>query len=539
MAAKDWNLRICYLNAAGFDREVTVDAEGMARPADAVRELGIAVRTKKGAGYSTRRATVCPASEITLTAVTYELRGVGLEDARALYLNGYNSWTDSVEHDPHDGMRGLVGVPKPVVDRWVLDSSGDYRFVAQDARPGHQHGFGYGYLRHGALTTLLGGLDEDGGFTVIHEDLEADALRFEKEPPRGALAVGEEREVFSLAVCRGTFDEAFACWLKLAGITRRVAPALVGYSSWYRHYGNISADKLLQDLDEVITLLGGCELGACQPVFQIDDGYTRVGDWLEYDDARFPKGLAPLAAKTAEAGLMPGLWLAPFMAEEKSRLYHDHKDWLLHDEAGELVHAGSNWSGAYALDLDVPEAREYVRTCLSTVTREWGFRLLKLDFLYAACLLPSATQNRGQRMAEALDFLRSCVPEGTYFDLCGVPLVSAFGRTEYCRIGPDVGLDWDDVPYMRALHRERVSTKRSLANTKARAHLDGRVFRNDPDVFFLRRDVKLTDEQRADLLASDATLGGVFFTSDAVGEWDAGQLYDFKLALKRYVEREA
>ena len=174
-----------------------------------------------------------------------------------------------------------------------------------------------------------------------------------------------------------------------------------------------------------------------------------------------------------------------------------------------------------------------VRTRQRSDSRERFFRSRRSH------TLPSATQNRGQRMAEALDFLRSCVPEGTYFDLCGVPLVSAFGRTEYCRIGPDVGLDWDDVPYMRTLHRERVSTKRSLANTKARAHLDGRVFRNDPDVFFLRRDVKLTDEQRADLLASDAMLGGVFFTSDAVGEWDAGQLYDFKLALKRYVEREA
>ena len=129
---------------------------------------------------------------------------------------------------------------------------------------------------------------------------------------------------------------------------------------------------------------------------------------------------------------------------------------------------------------------------MGTVTREWGFRLLKLDFLFAACMVPHDGLNRGQLMADALGLLRESVPEGVAFDLCGVPLASALGRTEYCRIGCDVGLDWDDVPYMRLLHRERVSTKRSLANTRGRAHLDGRAFRNDPDVFFLRDDVKLT-----------------------------------------------
>ena len=91
---------------------------------------------------------------------------------------------------------------------------------------------------------------------------------------------------------------------------------------------------------------------------------------------------------------------------------------------------------------------------------------------------------------------------------------------------------------MRLLHRERVSTKRSLANTRGRAHLDRRAFRNDPDVFFLRRDVRLTREQRDDLIGADAALGGMFLTSDDVAAWDEGQRLAFQLALSVFVGKE-
>ena len=116
-------------------------------------------------------------------------------------------------------------------------------------------------------------------------------------------------------------------------------------------------------------------------------------------------------------------------------------------------------------------------------------------------------------MADAIGLLRQSAASGTWFDLCGVPIGSALGRTEFCRIGCDVGLDWDGAAYMRGTGRERVSTKNSLANTRGRAHLDGRAFRCDPDVFFLRPDVRLTDEQRAELLEADSTLGGVLFVA--------------------------
>ena len=519
--------------AGGEQREVRVDAQGIARPVDAALELGVS--TVRGARV--RRVRVCPTKPVTMTLCEAELR-CDVAGADAILLNGYNSWTDTCERRVRDAMRGLHGVPRRLIDNWALDGSGDYRFTVADHRPGRQHGFGYGYLRYGDDVLLRGSLDEDSGFTTIREDLPHGLIGLSKEVPCRMLQAGEQVELMSFALVEGELNEALDAWLRLAHITPRPAVPLVGFSSWYRYYDQIDHESLKGDLAAVQRLLADCDLGPCQGIFQIDDGYATVGDWTSPHEDRFPRGMKRLADDIRVKGLLPGLWMAPFVCSVDSDVYRDHQDWLLRDENGAPVCTGSHWNGAYALDTLNPAVREHVRRSLWTATHDWGYRMLKLDFLYGACMLPHGGMNRGELMADALDLLRASVPEEVSFDLCGVPLSSAMGRTEYCRIGCDVGLDWDDVPWMRLLHRERVSTKRSLANTRGRAHLDRRAFRNDPDVFFLRRDVRLTREQRDDLIGADAALGGMFLTSDDVAAWDEGQRLAFQLALSVFVGKE-
>lgn len=529
---------IGYEKADGSEAgSLAVDASGYAHPARVARELGLTVRRIVGEGATAWRVSARPEAGLRVTDIEARIGGLGLRTADALFLNGYNSWTDSVERAPIAAMRGLEGIPRGVVERWGLDGSGDYRFVAQDIRPGFQHGFGYAYVRHDDEVLLVGSLDEDSGFTLIREAMTKDSLTLHKEPPAAALAVGELRELMSFAIVEGDLDAAVDGWLRRAGVFARPAVPVVGFSSWYRHYDDIDQFKMAGDLQAVSRLFEGRELGGCRKVFQIDDGYACVGDWTLPYARRFPDGMDSMARRISDAGFAPGLWMAPFVCSSDSQLFRDHPDWIMRDEAGKAVSTGSHWNGAFALDTLNPQVRAHVRASLRTATEDWGFRFLKLDFLYGACMVPHGGMNRGQLVADALDLVRETVGDEVVLDFCGVPLLSAFGRAEYCRIGCDVGLDWDDVPYMRLLHRERVSTKRSLANTRGRAHLDGRAFRNDPDVFFLRKDVKLTDAQRSDLIEADATLGGVFFTSDDVGSWDADQLAAFEAALATFVAR--
>ena len=107
---------------------------------------------------------------------------------------------------------------------------------------------------------------------------------------------------------------------------------------------------------------------------------------------------------------------------------------------------------------------------------------------------------------------------------CGVPVMPAFGVVDYCRIGCDVSLDWDDVWYMRLFHRERVSTKQSIGNTVFRRQLNGRAYGSDPDVFFLREEnCKLTSQQKEKLATVNALFSGILLTSDMPSRYTPAQ----------------
>ncbi len=507
---------------------VAVDTAGDARPADAARKLGLVTRR---AGQ-TWRVQVTPQVPLTVTGVRAEL-GCDVRRASAIYLNGYQSWTDSVERPVWEAMPGLAYVPRKIVEKYALDWSGDYRFVKDNVLPGRQHGFGYGYLRYGDQVLLAGSLDEASGFTVIHEDAVNNRLTFEKEAPVGMLAAGKTRELMGLFVDLGDLGAVLDAWLAAAGIAALPARKVFGYTSWYRHYGDISEKCLMHDLEGLDNVTAELLHPGADVLFQVDDGYAKVGDWMRPDPAKFPQGMAALAASAHEKGMLAGIWQAPFICERKSRLAAEHPDWLLNLPGTEG--ANFNWSGALVLDTLNLQVRAYVAECLRTATAEWGYDLLKLDFLFAACMVAHGGKNRGELMADAIELIRASVAPGTRLLFCGVPLMSAFGTCEYCRVGCDVGLDWDDKPHMRLLHRERISTKMSLANAFGRAHLNGRAFGCDPDVFFLRDDVDLTSGQRARMLGVDARSGNVLLTSDDMGAWNKEQLEQYHAMLEVFL----
>lgn len=166
------------------------------------------------------------------------------------------------------------------------------------------------------------------------------------------------------------------------------------------------------------------------------------------------------------------------------------------------------------MDIYNTEVREYIKHVFSVILNDWGYDMVKLDFLYAVCLMPRKDKTRGQIMTEAMEFLRECAGEKIILGR-GVPLGPAFGLVDYCRIGCDVSLDWDDKFYMKLFHRERVSTLNAIRNAIGRRHLNGRAFLNDPDVFLLREDnISLSKNQKETLAVVNNIFGSLLFTSD-------------------------
>lgn len=162
------------------------------------------------------------------------------------------------------------------------------------------------------------------------------------------------------------------------------------------------------------------------------------------------------------------------------------------------------------------------------VLNQWGFDMVKLDFLYAACITPRNNKSRGQLMCEAMDFIRDCVGDKLILG-CGVPLMPAFGKVDFCRVGADVCLDWR---FNKMGVREDVSTANTVNCTVFRRGLNGRGFMNDPDVFLLRdENTKLTFEQRKLLAQINSVFGSLLFVSDNVANYNELQKQAFSNAV--------
>ncbi len=478
--------------------------------------------TNKDGVISASVSSATPIELLRLSAeFEYEFKSVS-----RVYLNGYQSWTDSVEHPINGKLRGVDHIPKPIADKYAFSQYGDYTFTRYSSKKGVMHGFTYGYIRSYDMYDFIGSLNENSGFTTIRTDCGFGRVLAFKECSE--LHIEDHFEGLKLYIGSGSEEEVFDRWFELMDIPKRDIPKIHGYTSWYRHYQDISEEILIKDLEQ-------SDIGE-DDIFQIDDGWqTAVGDWLSIDEKKFPSGLKAVTDRIAELGKgKAGIWLAPFVCEEKSELFKSHKEWLLKDKNGRVVKGGSNWSGFYALDIYNEGFRAYLKEVFDTIINKWGFgRLLKLDFLYAACIVPRRDKTRGMIMADAIDLLRELAGDTAILG-CGVPLASVFGKVEYCRVGCDVSLDWDDKPYMKLMHRERPSTMNCILNSVFRRQLNGRAFGCDPDVYLLRdTENTMTAAQRRCLAEINALTGSVWFTSDNAKDYGDEQkkMYQDAIAL--------
>ncbi len=456
------------------------------------------------------RMTVVPRKPTRIQAITLTM-GFEVSNLSAVFSNGFQSWSESREYRPTEKMRGMCAAGH----LFKLDRIGDYRFVRYPRKPGRFISHGYTYFKKAdGRIVLVGSVCEAEGYTIFDIDTHTRTLMVRKECE--GMILSRPTVLLDLVILEGPEQDVFASFFAEKGISAQPKKTLTGWTSWYQYYTDISEEILIDNLRQLR------EKHVPIDVFQIDDGYqTSVGDWLSIKPS-FPSGMKYLADSAREAGFMPGIWLAPFVCSKHSLLYKEHTEWLLKDSSGRPVPAGwiPLWGGtAYALDIFHGEVRSYLRSVFATVFEEWGFDLVKLDFLYAAALVPHRGRTRGQIMAEALAFLRELLGGRTAIG-CGVPLWSSAGMFECCRIGSDVALKWEDRLLRRLGYRERVSTINSLRSTIGRRQLGGHAFLNDPDVFILRNTGNSLDlKERYTLFLLNNIFGQILLCSDSVASY--------------------
>ena len=464
-------------------------------PASGLNVQGTWTTRKNGA---VRTVTVANASAQPVTLVGLEWStdagGIGLPVDRMVH-DGYQSWTysgvesipatmtDANGTAPHGGDDETILEEKPGVSWWwtaLSDASGNGLVAGADGG-----------------TVLKTYIAADGAASVrlrIVQGVTGDAL---------TLAPGESRALDGLYVALGDVrvlldDYAqYVASLHPPHVPR--ARAIGGWGSWNMYYTNITAASLRTEAQFAQSTLKPAGLSD----FLLDDGYeVHWGSWSA--SPAFGADLQTLAAEQTTAGLEPAIWLAPFYVATTDSLVTQHPEYFVHNADSTLRTYPNNGDNA-ALDVSQQGARDFVTQSVQQL-RAWGFRTLKIDFLFGAAL----EGVRAQPMTSLESFqtwmktLRDAVPD-VHLIGCGAPMLPSVGWVDSMRIGPDIAFINNQTPQYPFLSTE-------ARHVAMRASTDA-WWSLDPDVVLLRGST-IDDAEAWTVVVYSAMSGGNYLLGD-------------------------
>jgi alpha-galactosidase len=323
-------------------------------------------------------------------------------------------------------------------------------------------------------------------------------------------------------------EESLRAWSRAVAAESPLPPRIpqrriTGWCSWYNLYAAIDEAAILEHLDAAATFRDAHQ--ARLNVFQIDDGFTpEMGDWLDVKP-QFPRGMAPLLADITAAGFTPGLWIAPFMVGNRSRLFAEHSDWVVQDRATGAPLTQMRFYGEfrwhkrseeyYILDVTHPEAEAWIRSVFRTWRRDWGCAYFKTDFmLFGSEHGPETARWHRDGLSRIAiwrimaSLIREEIGDALWLG-CGCPLWASAGLVDAVRIGRDIGVEWTGDHSAESLLRDQLT----------RNHASGILWQADPDCVLLRdRFHDLSDDQVRSLLLFAGLSGGVLTSSDRLDE---------------------
>ncbi len=296
---------------------------------------------------------------------------------------------------------------------------------------------------------------------------------------------------------------------------RVAAPFQLGWCSWYQYFHGVTESDIRANL----------ALAEQWPfeVFQIDDGFqSAIGDWLSMND-KFPSSHDVLAADIDAAGMVPGIWLAPFLAAAESTVATRHPEWIAQHKPGKplIGMVNDGWGGAVdTLDTTHPAVLDHIEATARSLV-EAGYRYLKVDFTYAPGLdgvFHDPTATPAARVRAGYDALRRGAGDDVFILGCGAPMGPCIGVVDGMRIGADVSPWWhvqDDQWRPPGYEPHEPATANALQNTISRSFMHRRLWLNDPDCHMLRTtDTRMSDAAVDAWARAVGVSGGMAIVSD-------------------------
>ncbi len=519
---------------------VAVDGSGTYTVAGLEIDLRFAPAAAGGEGtarldWSVANAAAAP---VALDAVAFEWDEPCGDDVRFL-VNGYQSWSPTgarrlgVDDDPSRHPRSIPFVRAVHHADPSVAAEGELRSELVGAL---DLGLGEGIECVG----FLGGRRHSG---TIRARRVAHVVSCSVEAWFGGAVLpgGAQRELHPVTSTRGddlsALLEAWAAACGAAEHARTTLPYQVGWCSWYFYFHQVSESAVRDNAARARDW-------QCH-VFQVDDGYQRaIGDWLHTNE-RFPSGVEGVAHHIERQGLVPGIWLAPFLAHPGSEIATANPTWFARRAGGDEPLPGmyhDEWGGVmWQLDTTRDDVLEHLAATGRTLA-DMGYRYLKLDFTFSPAIAgryADPTRTAAERVRAGYDAIRAGAGEDTVIVGCGCPIGAVIGAVDAMRIGPDVAPSWEvssRTTVLPGYDAAAPSTRNAWVSTLTRSFMHRRLWANDPDCLMLRTsDTALSvDEVRAWAYAV-AVSGGLAIVSDDLARLgpDARALLDEVVAIGR------
>jgi alpha-galactosidase len=321
-----------------------------------------------------------------------------------------------------------------------------------------------------------------------------------------------EEFMFDSAPARATVLDSLAGRINVNHPPLSFPKPPMGWCSWYCFGPRVTAQQVLDNLDFISKNTPGLKY------IQIDDGYQpAMGDWLE-TGAAFGGNVQGVLKQIRAGGFEPAIWVAPFIAEEKSNLFQQHPDWFMQDAdrkplaADRVTFGGWRRGPWYALDGTNPDVQKHLESVFRTMRRDWGVTYFKLDANFWGAMHSGRLHDRNATRIEAYRRGMQAVLRGagdSFILGCNHPIWPSFGLIHGSRSSNDIKRSWD-----RFVTTARQNLSRNWQN--------GRLWWNDPDVVVLTGDLT-EDEFRFHATAIYAT-GGMLLSGDDLTKISAEKL---------------
>jgi alpha-galactosidase len=285
-----------------------------------------------------------------------------------------------------------------------------------------------------------------------------------------------------------------------------------GWCSWYCFGPRVTAKQVLDNLDFIAKHTPGLRY------VQIDDGYQpAMGDWLD-TGAAFGGDVQGVLKQIRERGFEPAIWVAPFVAEEKSSVFQQHPDWFVKDADGKPLRSDRVTFGGwrrgpwYVLDGTHPAVQQHFEKFFRTMKRDWGCTYFKLDANFWGAIHggrfydPRATRIEAYRRGMQA-ILRGV--ENSFVLGCNHPIWPSLGLIHGSRSSNDIKRTW-----------ERIET--TARQNLSRNWQNGRLWWNDSDAIVLTGD--LPDNEFQFHATAIYASGGMLLSGDDLTKISAEKL---------------